>query len=182
MTVNPTIKSIPVNPEAESKYQSKAIPEQIPIEGDPQHQNDPSDLHSTDPTIICQHTILNDVLGVITPRKPSKPTQQRPILVALIREHAQQIIIKNNGVKLLAASTILAGLHEAGHASGIKLSNGIGDCLGRGMGGLHLPKIFKAGKMRYALQLVDATEIEKAAYQTALDKITLEQRRALIIA
>lgn len=123
--------------------------------------------------------LLDDILGVVAHKVQPKSAGQRPILAALIGELASRIRAKNKGAKLLVVPT---GLRDARLGLNLKRANGFGDCLGKGEGGLRLPKIVKTGKPRYAPYLIDATDVVKSAFKTAFEEMTPKQHRAVSFA
>jgi hypothetical protein len=113
-------------------------------------------------------------------RRPSN-SSQRAQIAETIRKHHEQIIEGQKGAKKLSASAVLAELAKLGQSpSGIRRANAIGDVLGKHY--LGLPAVFKEGKMRYALHLINSSDEEKAAAQAELDGLPPEKLRTLIVA
>jgi hypothetical protein len=118
------------------------------------------------------------ILGVVAPKKAPKPENTRPLVAEVIRKAAPDLIKHNNGLKLLAASTVMKGLQALELECPARLQqNFVGDCLGGH--GLDLPRVSLRGKKRYAIHMVNASAEEKAAFQAGLDALTPEQRKAL---
>ena len=102
-----------------------------------------------------------------------------------IKNFAAEIIEENDGITMLSAKTVLAGLIKRGHgktADGrtIHAPNVIGDSLGRY--GLCLPCLKRNGKLRYAVSMVNASEEEKAQAQEQLNNLTPLELKALPVA
>lgn len=116
-----------------------------------------------------------------TSTRGPKASSQRAQIAETIRNHHEQIIEGQKGAKMLSATTVLAELAKLGQSPPqIRRANAIGDVLGKHY--LGLPKVFKEGKMRYALHLINSSDEEKAAAQAELDGLPPEKLRTLIVA
>ena len=146
-------------------------------------ENEALNPSATEPEGSNESEIFAGCFGPPRPTSTRSPktSSQRAQIAETIRNNHQQIIEGQKGAKMLSATTVLAELTKLGQSPPrIRRANAIGDVLGKHY--LGLPAVFKEGKMRYALHLIDASDDERAAAQAELDGMPPEKLRTLIVA
>lgn len=105
-------------------------------------------------------------------------TSQRNEAIKAIQAHSGQIIAASGGVKLLRPNKVRTLLEKIGHPLSFNEVAPLRYALGKE--GLNLPFIHLSGRRRFALHMVNCSDVEKGQVQTWLNNLNDSERRKLV--